>query len=154
MLFCSWHMRVIFIQLLFYACNRTAIIVKSLTCRQDCGHSMKKAVAYLSSWRAHNTCLFVITTYTCLSIHSRKQRGLYPTVGEKKQDRKSLNLDWLIISSSSVNIWGPTTNGLGFAGRLVLGKEKVIFTCGKDLIVGEQVFVTQPWTLFPLQWRF
>lgn len=88
--FCSWHFSVIFIWLLCYVCNRTAMIVKSATCRQNCGHTMKKkAVAYWSSWRARNTLfmenqyLFIIAKYACLSIHSRKQRGLYPTVDEK-----------------------------------------------------------------------
>lgn len=75
--------------------------------------------------------------HVILSIQERKDVCISLLVKSRKQDHRGLSLHSLTTNSSSGNVWGATTRRLGFAGRSALEKEKLIFTCGKDLVPGQ-----------------
>lgn len=45
----------------------------------------------------------------------------------RKQDHRGFSSHWPITKSSSGSVWGASTDGLGFAGRLAPEKRKIIF---------------------------
>lgn len=112
------------------------MIVKSATCRQDCGRSMKKRQAltwaveellihYL--WEINIFCNKYIHTSICHSFRKTKMSLSPSWWKEESKTIRDLSSYWLITKCSSGSVWGATTDRLGFSGKLALEKTKIIF---------------------------